>query len=59
MNGPSPSRPPYLDWRLDLWKLALLVVLFAVLLAWALWGGSATAVHPSLEMASTVWLQHG
>jgi hypothetical protein len=34
-DDPTP-RPPYIDWRLDGWKLTVLVLLFALLGAWAL-----------------------
>lgn len=34
--GQVPNWAPYLDWRLDRWKLALLLLLFIVLLAWAM-----------------------
>jgi hypothetical protein len=29
-------RPPYIDWRLDGWKLTALVLLLTLLAAWAL-----------------------
>jgi hypothetical protein len=39
-QGPNQAayldKAPYLDWRLDRWKLALLLLLFVVLLAWAM-----------------------
>jgi hypothetical protein len=35
----SPDRPPYFEWRMDLWKLTLLILLFATLLLWAVLGG--------------------
>ncbi len=34
--GHRPNWDPYLDWRLDRWKLALLLVLFVLLLTWAM-----------------------
>jgi hypothetical protein len=34
---PDPfSKPPYIDWRLDRWKLTLLALLFGGLLCWVL-----------------------
>jgi hypothetical protein len=38
-DDPNP-RLPYIDWRLDSWKLTVLVLLLALLAAWALfWPG--------------------
>lgn len=36
MNLEPSSPPPYIDWWLDRWKLAFLLLLFVILLAWAL-----------------------
>ena len=36
MNDRLPTRPPYLDWGLDIWKMGLLAVLFGGLRAWTL-----------------------
>lgn len=38
MNGEHRSQPPYFDWRIDRWKIGLLLLLFAGLLLWALFG---------------------
>jgi hypothetical protein len=37
MNEPL-GRPPYFDWRIDVWKLAVLAALFLALLFWTLFG---------------------
>jgi hypothetical protein len=34
---PTP-KPPYVEWRLDRWKVAVLLLLFGLLVLWALWG---------------------
>jgi hypothetical protein len=38
MNEDRPSQPPYFDWRIDRWKVSVLLLLFAALLLWALMG---------------------
>ena len=41
------SGPPYVDWRLDRWKLALLFCLFLLLLLLALfWPDGGLTVRP-------------
>jgi hypothetical protein len=46
---PSP-KPPFIDWRLDRWKLAFLLLLFSFLLAWALlWPEDASALANRLS----------
>jgi hypothetical protein len=35
----SDPQPPHIDWRLDLWKILFLLLLFFGLLLWALLGG--------------------
>lgn len=54
MNGVPPPGPPFLDWRLDAWKVALLVLLFVLLVAWALWA-DAPAHSQSLLKVVYEW----
>jgi hypothetical protein len=45
MSFDPSSKPPFVDWRLDRWKLAFLLLLFILLLVWALfWPESASAL---------------
>lgn len=49
MGMQSPEKPPYIDWRLDLWKIGAIIILFLILAAMALWQRTPASDESAME----------